>query len=352
MPSSMWRPWSDSRQRTSVSVSSANQSIRSPRLPDAGLVDPAAEVGRGADVGRDRDDALGHLGRLAREVDEEAPEGLLGRAPCRCACGRGRRGTFGGGHGAASAPRLSRAPVARAQLAPRASRGRAARTGRPRPRRAWPPSSRYCVVVEQRGVVGGVALGRQRPALDRVGEDDARAVADRVGLAVAVEQAGEVVAAEVAEGRAAARASSRSSTSTSMRRRAARARRRAGAAGTPRWASRRCGRAGSGRCCSRGPYLTITVCQPAASNIAARRPAAMSGTTRSSDWRLRSTTHITSPRRATIGSAIASQHGALVELGVADQRDLAAAARRRRSARRRSGARARPRSARWRRGRR
>src|SRR4051794_41517613 len=77
---------------------------------------------------------------------------------------------------------------------------------------------------------------------------------------------------------------------------------------------------------SRGPYLTITWCQPAASNIAASRPAAMSGTTRSSDWRLRSTTHITSPRRATIGSAIASQH-ALVELGVADQRDLAPAAR-------------------------
>ena len=34
----------------------------------------------------------------------------------------------------------------------------------------------------------------------------------------------------------------------------------------------------------------------------------MSGTTRSSDWRLRSTTHMTSPSFATIGSAIASQH--------------------------------------------
>ena len=74
-----------------------------------------------------------------------------------------------------------------------------------------------------------------------------------------------------------------------------------------------------------GPYLTITQCQPAASNIDASRPAAMSGTTRSSDWRLRSTTHRTSPSCATIGSAIASQHGALVELGVAEQRDLAAA---------------------------
>jgi hypothetical protein len=48
-------------------------------------------------------------------------------------------------------------------------------------------------------VVGGVALGRQPPALDRVGEDDARAVADGVRLAVAVDQRGEVVAAEVPE---------------------------------------------------------------------------------------------------------------------------------------------------------
>ena len=48
-------------------------------------------------------------------------------------------------------------------------------------------------------MVRGVALGGQRPALDRVGEDDARPVADLVGLAVAVDQAREVVAAEVAE---------------------------------------------------------------------------------------------------------------------------------------------------------
>ena len=48
-------------------------------------------------------------------------------------------------------------------------------------------------------MVGRVALGRQPPALDRVGEHDARAVAHGVGLAVAVEQRAEVVAAEVAE---------------------------------------------------------------------------------------------------------------------------------------------------------
>ena len=63
----------------------------------------------------------------------------------------------------------------------------------------------------------------------------------------------------------------------------------------------------SNRASSLRPYLTVSTCQPAASNIPARRPKAMSGTTRSSDWRFRSTTQSTSPRRATHGSAIASQ---------------------------------------------
>ena len=53
----------------------------------------------------------------------------------------------------------------------------------------------------------------------------------------------------------------------------------------------------------------------------------MSGTTRSSDWRLRSTTHMTSPRRRDHRVRDRLPAGALVELGVADQRDLAAAAR-------------------------
>ena len=76
-----------------------------------------------------------------------------------------------------------------------------------------------------------------------------------------------------------------------------------------------------------GPYLTITQCQPAASNIDASRPAAMSGTTRSSDWRLRSTTHMTSPslRHHRVGDRLPAR--ALVELGVAEQRDLAPADR-------------------------
>ena len=121
-------------------------------------------------------------------------------------------------------------------------------------------------------------------------------------------------------------ASSSSSATTSSRRRSSSA-----SARSSRWysslgiASTRCRSASCAP--SFGPYLAITRCQPAASNIEASRPAAMSGTTRSSDWRLRSTTHSTSPRCATIGSATASQHGALVELGVAEQRDLAAADR-------------------------
>ena len=53
----------------------------------------------------------------------------------------------------------------------------------------------------------------------------------------------------------------------------------------------------------------------------------MSGTTRSSDWRLRSTIHSTSPRRGDHRIDERLPDGALVELGVADERDVAAALR-------------------------
>ena len=53
----------------------------------------------------------------------------------------------------------------------------------------------------------------------------------------------------------------------------------------------------------------------------------MSGTTRSSDWRLRSTIHSTSPRRGDDRVDERLPDRALVELGVADQRDLAPALR-------------------------
>jgi hypothetical protein len=55
------------------------------------------------------------------------------------------------------------------------------------------------------------------------------------------------------------------------------------------------------------PYLTVITCQPAAANIASKRFAPNTGSTRSRDWRLRSTTQTTSPRSPTIGSRTASQ---------------------------------------------
>ena len=121
-------------------------------------------------------------------------------------------------------------------------------------------------------------------------------------------------------------ASSSSSATTSSRRRSSPASARSsrwysslGIAST-RWRSASCAP-------SFGPCLAITQCQPAASNIDARRPAAMSGTTRSSDWRLRSTTHSTSPRLRDHRVRDRLPARALVELGVAEQRDLAAADR-------------------------
>ncbi|MBB5873510.1 hypothetical protein F4553_006944 [Allocatelliglobosispora scoriae] len=51
----------------------------------------------------------------------------------------------------------------------------------------------------------------------------------------------------------------------------------------------------------------MITCQPAAANIFSSFPAAMVGTTRSSDWRLRSTIQTISPSSATDGSRIASQ---------------------------------------------
>ena len=172
--------------------------MRSPRLQMPAAVDPAAEVGRGGHVGRDGHHVLGDLGRLVGELDEQAPERLLGGARPRV------RAPELGGH--------RRRLVALDGLALQARRHRA-RTAAPRPSPCSKARHGSCgvgaellgeveelLVVEQRRVVGGMALGGQRPALDRVGEDDRRAVAHGVGGAVGGEQRLEVVAAEVAEG--------------------------------------------------------------------------------------------------------------------------------------------------------
>ena len=177
-------------------MSSANQSIRSPDRPDARLVDPAAEVGRGADVRRHRDDASGHLRRLALEIDPEAPERLLGRrAAAMLAPERD-------GHGGrlAQLDRLPPQPRGGVRAQPRLRRAVLER--RPRVVGRGLERARQLgelLVGEQRRVVRRVALGRQPPALERVGEHDARPVAHLVGRAEALDQRAEVVPAEVAE---------------------------------------------------------------------------------------------------------------------------------------------------------
>ena len=162
--------------------------------PDAALVDPAAQVGGAGHVGAERDHPLRHLGRLVDEVDEEAPERLLGRlraavlAPERGRHRRrlARRGLLageGGGRGGAQlalrAGRVERGPGIVGVGAQRAGQ------------------LEHLLAREQRGVVLRVALHRQRPALDRVGEHHRRAVA--VHGAVGLDQLGGVVAAEVAQ---------------------------------------------------------------------------------------------------------------------------------------------------------
>ena len=97
-------------------------------VPDAGAVDPAAQARGRRDVGRDGDDALRDLGRSAREVGEEATEGLLGRGAGSHARDRRR-----------AAPRGARPAAAAGAGAARRRAGRA----RPRPcLRGTPPTDR------------------------------------------------------------------------------------------------------------------------------------------------------------------------------------------------------------------
>ena len=321
MPSSMCWPCSDSRQWTSVSVSSANQSMRSPEVPDPGAVDPAAEVRRGRDVGTDRDDVRGDLGRVVREVDEEAPERLLRRGAAGVR--RGRRRPAGSRRGGRR-DRLALEP--RGGLSAQLRLGRSVGEARPRIGGVGAELGGELLPLlgrQQRRVVGRVALGRQPPRLDRVGEDHRRPVGrPRRPRANASSRSPRSWPPRSRIARSSSSSSRSAMSRVDVLAAAAAAReplaQLAGAAAQQalvllvghrvdalRAARRRHRASNSSR--SRRPYLTVIVCQPAASNIAPMRPAAMSGTTRSSDWRLRSTIHSTSPRRGTIGSTSASQ---------------------------------------------
>ncbi|CAB4691384.1 unannotated protein [freshwater metagenome] len=55
------------------------------------------------------------------------------------------------------------------------------------------------------------------------------------------------------------------------------------------------------------PYLVSTTCHPAASNCMRHCAIRIPGITRSKDWRLKSTIHITFPSPCVAGSATASQ---------------------------------------------
>ena len=133
-------------------------------VPDADAVDPAAEVGRGGDVGADRDDARGDLGRGVREVDEEAPEAPAASRPLP-ACARPRSARHRRRLGLAAA---ARAPAARRARRQSSASGVPAANARPRVARRSAPSSAAssCPLLggEQRRVVGRDALGRQPPA--------------------------------------------------------------------------------------------------------------------------------------------------------------------------------------------
>ena len=174
MPSSMCWPCDDSRQRTSVCGVVGEPVDALAHVPDAGVVDPAAQVRRRGDVGGDRDDALGDLRIGAREVDEEAPERLLRRGAAGVHAADVAR------HGARLGDGQRLAPQPLGRLAAELGLGRARGERRPRIGDVGAELGgqlRPLLVRHQRGVVGRMPLRRQPARLDRVREDHRRPVA-------------------------------------------------------------------------------------------------------------------------------------------------------------------------------
>ena len=164
------------------------------RRPHADLVHPAAEVGRRRDVRRQRDHALRGVRRGAGEVEQGAPErGLGGGVPA------GGPADVGGqlGHGVR---RDGRAAEAIGGVAAQRRGGRRCREAGPGlvgGRADLLGQLAPLLGGEQRGVVLRVALRGQAVALDRVREEHGRA-----GVVDGFErlaQGGQVVAAEVAD---------------------------------------------------------------------------------------------------------------------------------------------------------
>ena len=173
---------------------------------------------------------------------------------------------------------------------------------------------------EQRGVVERVARDREAPALDGVGEHDARAGRLRVAGAVGVGEDLEVVAAEVLHQRGEVVVGARRPR-WPPRRGSAPARNRSRSS-APRnaksdWYSsfdmssmwrRRCWPPGRAKAsCSRCPYFASTTCQPESAKNFISLWTFIPGMTRSRLWRLTSMIQVTLPRPCSAGSAMASQ---------------------------------------------
>ena len=173
---------SDSRQRTSVSVSSANQSMRSPRFhTPTRLIQPPRFV----------EDATSGLTVTTCSATLGRRVGAGRRRSARTPAGSTRR-PRGRGPRSAGTPRRPAAGAARRARAARRRARHSAASGepgaKPRPRIVGVGAElagelRPLRVAQQRRVVARVALGRQPPGLDRVGEDHRRPVVIGVGRA-------------------------------------------------------------------------------------------------------------------------------------------------------------------------
>ena len=179
MPSSMCCPWSDSRQRTSVSVSSANQSMRSPTFQMPALLIQPPRFVEEPTSGDTVTTRAATSGASCSRSTQKRPSACW--VDSRPRCSRPSDGRDGRRLGRPNRLALAAARPSRRTARPPASRPRSPPTGR----HGSVPSCRgqlgELLVGQQRRVVGGMALGRQPPALDRVGEDDARPVAHGVG---------------------------------------------------------------------------------------------------------------------------------------------------------------------------
>src|SRR5215210_7833209 len=182
MPSSMWRPPGVSCQCTRVCGSSANQSRRSPtdQIPDL-LIQPPRLVEL-ATSGLTVTTRSATSGASCTRSTKKRPNACCVDSLPRC-FRPSAGGTSGGGRRGGLA-----LPAAWVERGPRVVSVRAERIR----------ELGELLDGEERRVVLRMPLDRERPALDRVGEDHGRAIV--LHRPVRLDQLADVVAAEIAEG--------------------------------------------------------------------------------------------------------------------------------------------------------